>query len=159
MLERYKRVVPVPQNPTYLDSYIDKEVICNQPIAGAVWNILSNLVLPVLMASALNKQASVQTWKTFQVQPYTIPANTIAGGEGNVSFENFPRTGARLARMAAWDVKATNQQQQNEVVQELVNANTRGNGGMFASLASLAADVFVPGSGALVGTVANSLGL
>lgn len=156
---RFKKVIPGPSTPVYLQAFVEKEIIANQPPAGPIWTYLSQFILPVLMTESETLQASVQTWKTFQIQPYTIVANTIAGGAGNVSPENFPRVTSRLAELAAWDNKSINQQQPSEAVLQIVEATKRGAGGFFASLAGMAADVFVPGAGQLVRGVADSIGL
>jgi len=153
-----KKVTVEPDAPTYLDMNIEKETICNQPPTAPVWKYISLFILPVFLTQAEQDEASLQTWQTFQVQPYTIPADTIAGGEGNLFPTVFPSIASRLAKFASIDTKANNQQQPNEMIDELVVLAEKGRGGFFADVAGFLANTFVPGSGEVVSGVVKGWG-
>jgi len=147
-----------PVAPTYLNMNTEKETICNQPPSAPVWKFVSMMILPVLLTQAEQDEASLQAWQVFQVQPYTVPADTIAGGEGNLIPTVFPAISSRLEKLAAVDTKANNQQQNNELINELVTMGEQGRGGFFADVAGFLANTFVPGSGEVAKNVVSSWG-
>jgi len=152
------KVMVTPDTQSYINMNTEKETICNQPPSNPVWKYISMMILPVFLTQAEQDEASLQAWQTFQVQPYMIPADTIAGGEGNLFNTVFPSISSRLEKMAAIDTKANNQQQNNELINELVVMGEQGRGGFFADVAGFLADTFVPGSGAIAKNVVSSWG-
>jgi len=159
LINSYRKKVTVePEDPTYLDMNIEKQTISNQPPTAPCWKFMSLFILPIFLSEAQDTEASVQTWQTFQIQPYLISGDTIAGGEGNTGNTTFPSIASRLSRLAILDTKALNQQQNNEMVSELVEAGKRGRGGFFADVAGILSGVFLPGSGEAVRSIASSIG-
>jgi hypothetical protein len=160
LINMYRKKVTVePEEPTYLNTNIEKETISNQPPMAPCWKFISLFILPIFLSEAQDTEASVQTWQTFQIQPYLISGDTIAGGEGNLGANFFPSIASRLSKLAVLDTKALNQQQNNEMVTELVEAGKQGRGGFFADVAGVLSGVFLPGSGEAVRSIATSIGL
>jgi len=153
-----KKVSVVPEDETYINMNIEKETISNQPPTAPVWKYMSLFILPVFLTQAEQDEGSLQTWMVFQVQPYTIPSNTVAGGEGNLVPTVFPSIASRLDKFASLDTKANNQQQNNEMVEELAEMARQGRGGFFADVAAFLGNTFVPGTGSAIHAAVESWG-
>lgn len=147
-----------PAVPTYLDSFLEKEVLCNNRTANVIWDFLKYFILPSAMSPGQVDTAGVQAWQTFQIQPYRIPAEVIAGGLGG-STPNFPSINSRLISLAALDFKSANQQLANDFVANLIKMGEQGRGGFFASIAGELAGSIFPGVGKVVSTALGGLGM
>jgi len=149
---------PVPVNPSYLDSWTEKEILCNQLSTAPVFRVIRELIMPCHLSIGEQNQASVQTWQAFMIEPFIVPKSE-AGGEGGLYPGVFPIIGDRLSRQAAYDTKALGSgEQQNEMVQGLLTLGKQGRGGFFAQLAGDLAGCLIPGMGGMVQGLVSSLG-
>jgi len=149
--------IGVPVNPSYLDAFTEKEVTCNNVLSTPIAKYITLWILPVALSQGEANQASLQTWQTFQIQPYRLP-RAVAGGAGGEFPVLFPKIAARHAVMAQVDVRAFATQQQNEMIEELITLGKQGRGGFFASLAgTLAGGLLGPEAGTMVSGLLGSL--
>jgi len=148
-----------PVTPTYLDTWTEKEIFCNQKTVAPIFKYISDMIVPVALSTGEGNQASTQTWQTFMIEPYTVP-RTLSGGFGGDFPSLFPTIASRLSRMASYDVTAfTSAGKYNEFIENLVELGKTGRGGFFASLAGSLADGFIPGVGKYVRGFGEGIGL
>jgi len=151
-------VAATPITPGYLDSFTEKEIICNNVVSTSINRYIASWVLPSALSTGETSQASLQTWQTFQIQPYLIP-RAQAGGVGGDFPAIFPTIGSRLLRMASYDVKGSNAQQPNEFIAEIAALGKQGRGGFFSAIAGELSGMLIPGSSKYVESALGNLGL
>jgi len=149
---------PTPVDPSYIDIWTEKEIFCNQVPTAPVFKVIRDLIMPCHLSTGEANQASMQTWQTFNIEPFKL-AKSEAGGFGGDFDGVFPVINSRLQKQAAYDAKAfATGDQQNEFVKGLLELGRQGRGGFFAQIAGTLAGAILPGSGGIVQGFVENLG-
>jgi len=147
-----------PVVPGYLDVFTEKEILCNNAVTSVINKYISLWVLPVALSTGESNQASLQTWQTFQIEPYSI-SRAQAGGNGGDIPGVFPTVASRLSKMATVDVKSGAQFVPNEFISEIIELGKKGRGGFLADIAGQLAGSLFHGTGDTVHDLLSNLGL
>lgn len=150
----------VPADPSYLDVWQEKETTMNTRYNAPMWSVLQSFILPVHLSNGETNQASLQTWQTFNIEPFIVPRG-ISGGGGTSNVPGLNVTiSSRLSRLATLDVREfTSGGAQNATVEFFKTMDAEGRGGMLADIAGFLANTFLPGSGSTVSGLLGTFGL
>jgi len=149
----------VPDTPSYIDAWNEKEILCEQKTSAPVMRYIRDFILPSALSTGEANQASLQAWQCFFIEPYVV-AKSIAGGLGGDFPQVYPIINQRLDRLAEYDTKAfSSGDQQNEYISGLLALGELGRGGFFASVAGGLSNFFLPGTGKFAESAVSSLGL
>jgi hypothetical protein len=124
-----------PSGSSYFQAVGERRVTSVEPIKPELWPFLSKWVLPVVYSDDTLGQTSAQALQTFLVEPNTLPKSS-AGGIGspiNTAFA-VPDSYTRHLSSAQIDCKAFATLVNNELIQDLINADLKGRGGFFSGL-------------------------
>jgi hypothetical protein len=139
-----------PEVNGYLDTFTEKEILCNNGLNNSINRFISLWILPSALSTGESNQSSLQTWQSFQIQPFSLARAQAGGAGGGDASEAFPTIGARLQKLAAVDVKPSSAYQANEFIGELQTLSKQGRGGLFADIAGHLAGMIFPGAEGIV---------
>jgi len=117
--------------------------------------VMDNFILPVNFSDDTRDDSSTQGYQSFMVEPASKPRSTAGGvgTPGNYAL-SIPNASERHMRAAAIDIKpATAGGQNNEIIASFQELSKNGRGGFLSSALAGLANMFLPGSGAVVSSV------